>query len=428
MSELFPNVPVIVVSRNRVFLRFVKIIENPIISQIINKMNKDKKKIVKVAERFLNQALEMIYLLTGEEYTLMKKNRPHIHQLTGENQCLGLPDDNLDMRSVIEEQEDERDGNDDQHQEIQSEPGAGRPDEDLETLSICQEAAGEREEPDIHQEEICPQPVTDLTGIQDGSLHTVYEQEDEMDDQDNQQVVIRSDQCRDSGKVTPSVLSEFDQEEETNMKSPREIKEEEIPVNIIDGPQDGNLYPELLTEEGEYVRDEKSIQQLEIHSDPCTDGSKIWNILEENQISLCSPDCVLEDFSVSHRYLEAKPITYTAHKPFACSECGKCFNWASHLNRHMRTHTGEKPFVCSECGKCFNRAESRNRHMIIHTGDKPFECSECGKCFNQATILHVHVRTHTGEKPFACSECGKCFSQPSRLKKHKKTHKINDMF
>ncbi|KAM4710122.1 gastrula zinc finger protein XlCGF66.1-like [Discoglossus pictus] len=132
-------------------------------------MNKDKKKMEKVAERFLNQALEMIYLLTGEEYTIVKKNSPHIHQLTGEvpikcddvavyfsmeeweyieghkelykdamtenhqtlrtlgvstHRSSGLPDDNLDMRSVIEEQEDERNGNDYQQQEIQSELGA----------------------------------------------------------------------------------------------------------------------------------------------------------------------------------------------------------------------------------------------------------------------------------------------------------------
>ncbi|XP_053545700.1 uncharacterized protein LOC128636744 [Bombina bombina] len=40
----------------------------------------------KMTERILNHALEIIYLLTGEEYTIVKKNSPHvnIHQLTGE--------------------------------------------------------------------------------------------------------------------------------------------------------------------------------------------------------------------------------------------------------------------------------------------------------------------------------------------------------
>ncbi|KAM4619685.1 zinc finger protein 398-like [Discoglossus pictus] len=40
------------------------------------------------------------------------------------NKSSGLPDDNLDMRSVREEQEDERDGNEYQQQEIPYEPGA----------------------------------------------------------------------------------------------------------------------------------------------------------------------------------------------------------------------------------------------------------------------------------------------------------------
>ncbi|KAM4694484.1 vomeronasal type-2 receptor 26-like [Discoglossus pictus] len=77
------------------------------------------------------------------------------------------------------------------------------------------------------------------------------------------------------------------------------------------------------------------------------DGSKIWNIFEDDHISLSLSDC--EDFSSSHSYLEAKPITYTGEKACACSECGKCFSRASNLHRHMGTHTGEKPFACSEC-------------------------------------------------------------------------------
>ncbi|XP_069605940.1 oocyte zinc finger protein XlCOF8.4-like [Ranitomeya imitator] len=143
---------------------------------------------------------------------------------------------------------------------------------------------------------------------------------------------------------------------------------------------------------------------------------KIHTVEKRFSCSKCGKSFKLKSHLVRHLR------SHTGEKPFSCSECGKCFTQKSDLVKHQRTHTGVKPFSCSECGKCFNQKSDLLIHQRIHIGGKPFSCSECMKCFNRKTHLDSHQRTHTGEKPFSCSECMKCFNRKSHLDSHQRTH------
>ncbi|XP_037837765.1 zinc finger protein 865-like [Kryptolebias marmoratus] len=68
-----------------------------------------------------------------------------------------------------------------------------------------------------------------------------------------------------------------------------------------------------------------------------------------------------------------------------------------HLQRRSRSIRVLKPkkcFICSYCGKIFERAGHLERHLRIHTGEKPYGCHVCGRCFNQKSSLKGHMKTH----------------------------------
>ncbi|XP_073539788.1 uncharacterized protein [Phyllobates terribilis] len=216
---------------------------------------------------------------------------------------------------------------------------------------------------------------------------------------------------------------------EENHNIPESHQEEDLTKNKVKDE----------TEEEAITRDGKEILVDVFTGNPCENNGLSLNCKKEediwehsngeNLITLPAPSG-LHSSSPSYNppnHKEPSPeqshivTTIPGDKVDTRFPCDKQFTKSS--AQTQRKHKGEKPYCCSECGKCFTYKSKFVIHERIHTGEKPYSCSECGKCFTYKSKFVIHERIHTGEKPYSCSECGKCFTSKSRFLLHEKIHK-----
>lgn len=81
-----------------------------------------------------------------------------------------------------------------------------------------------------------------------------------------------------------------------------------------------------------------------------------------------------------------------------------------------------KTYQCVGCQKHFTTRTDLQTHQTIHKTFQKSICPECGKMFLCTSALITHRQSHTGEKPFSCTVCGKSFRQLSQLKTHERIH------
>ncbi|XP_075698624.1 gastrula zinc finger protein XlCGF66.1-like isoform X2 [Rhinoderma darwinii] len=395
-----------------------------------------------MAESLLNLTLDIIYLLTGEDYIVVKtisdedgwsrtqipitKPPPHslMNERSNEQKIIELTNKIMELLTgetpircqdvavyfsmeeweYIEEHKDQyKDVMMENRQSPTSLYGSSLkniPDwfSDPLLTQICQEDNHNAIEDYKVEEELA-----------DNKYEVITEEEKEM-------LVEDSPPCKEEETPTCSSTDDFAKNLERHLLSPdykvedNKIAQDNSGEHFITTTLTSVLHNSDFSTDPTNHKEPSSDQSLNDQQDPGPGGGKIFTCAEcgknfKTKCSLCRHNRIHKN-----------------ERPFLCSECGKCFIQKSHLVQHQKNHRGEKPFLCTECGKCFTQKSSLCGHQRIHTGEKPFSCSVCRKCFNQKSDLVRHQRIHTGEKPYSCSECGKCFTLKSHLVDHQKNH------
>ena len=112
------------------------------------------------------------------------------------------------------------------------------------------------------------------------------------------------------------------------------------------------------------------------------------------------------------------------HNPQLCGVCGRSFQLASSLTRHMYDHTDIK-YKCNQCDySCHFESEMRS-HRIVHRKNLLHQCmkANCGKWFMRKWDLTLHLQKHNG-KQHVCDYANCKFSMDTKkqLKEHQKKH------
>ncbi|XP_075434131.1 uncharacterized protein LOC142471216 isoform X3 [Ascaphus truei] len=410
-------------------------------------MNKDKKQMTEI---ILNHTLEIIYLLTGEDYIIVKKNGEQVSGVFCKNQ-----------NSITERTLDSQDRNYDTM--LMSEKIVEHASKIIQLLTgelFLKEWTYLEEHKeqckDVMMEDHQTRSSRGYIGVNPEIILDVKNENEFCEGilQDNQELDTHEDTNPDygsKGKVKveesqgfPPVEESLNEEDisqclddkDVKLRCPAEKSQRESACGRLYRTRGNNLKDfmeeQCISDPNEIVN-EDNIKIVQLHHSEEEDDNAKCSGYERNPLKKMADvyphkgdSGQIADVSTETKKSGARRLptnkTHKGGKLYVCSDCGKHFTRSSHLSVHRRVHTGEKPYTCNECGKHFACSSHLVSHLKTHTGERPFICNECGKSFIQNAHLVRHQASHTGERPYSCAECGKSFTRSSSLVSHQITH------
>ncbi|XP_068112499.1 zinc finger protein 662-like isoform X4 [Hyperolius riggenbachi] len=412
-----------------------------------------------MAKKILNLTLEIVYLLTGEDYEVVKKtsgelltSRSCLHgsypiTVPSPHSLMAERNSGKKILEIIHKMIELLAGEEWQHLNGHGEISKDSMAENQPTLkSSTKKRSNCFYSQDCMQEGHTIPHHYQNEGYVD--LKVEVKKEEEIYVISDQKSMEEDDLKRTIKKEEESyVLGEEQSMEEGDMMG--SIKQEKCNLDIVEDGQDvGNTSEGRLISPPDYNAEDNGVTQYSSGGNPITGNAHHRLYHEERSPDPPNPE---ESSDRSHpvtsniqprshvmsKYLSNLEESFSTkscafrrggEKKFPCTLCGKRFKNNTLLSVHHRVHTGERPFSCSVCGKWFTQKGTLLRHQRIHTDERPFSCSECGKWFTQKGTLLRHQRIHTGERPFSCLECGKGFMRKEDFVKHQLHHTCERSF
>ncbi|PIO28359.1 hypothetical protein AB205_0059270, partial [Aquarana catesbeiana] len=381
-------------------------------------------------ERILNLTLEIIYLLTGEDYGPIKSSDPPPPSLTSKRnnrkilevtqKIIELLTGEVPIRcqdvtvyfsmeewEYIEEHKDlYKDIMMENRPPLTSPDGSSNrnPPERCPRPLYSQDSTQEDQKIPQEDQSLCVFPT-------DGSSNRnppercprpLYSRDSTQEHQE----ILQEDQSNDFTVIT------VEDEEGMSILGDEPCKLVEIPPLISTEPGDTRDTQRDLKageEEGGHVR----FKEDKVPPEISTDGTSQNNLAKCPVISL---DSEMEDTDITSDSSDYDSITPQRHSVLPSADLssdpsthGVILSDRSTTVNHTSCGEGEileqsegDENVTQEgnfCGKCFQWKSSLDYHTKTHDVEKPFACQQCGKSFQWRTFLDFHMHTHTNEKP-----------------------------